>query len=151
MWTDGAAPMKLAVRAQDSVSAARRCSRGVSPYRLRNARLSRTDQVINTGYHVYPEEIEDVIRRVPGVADVLVRGEPDPTHGQAIVADLVPTGDRTPRLAHRRRRDRAAFTSGPLQSAPAVRRLPGHSPHLTPDRPAGRRRGRAQWTGWTNW
>jgi acyl-CoA synthetase (AMP-forming)/AMP-acid ligase II len=48
--------------------------------------------MINTGYHVYPQEIEEAISRVPGVADVLVRGEPDEAHGMAVVAYLVPRG-----------------------------------------------------------
>jgi acyl-CoA synthetase (AMP-forming)/AMP-acid ligase II len=50
----------------------------------------------NTGYHVYPEEIEEAARLVPGVADVLVRGEPDPAHGQAVVAHLVTDGAHAP-------------------------------------------------------
>jgi acyl-CoA synthetase (AMP-forming)/AMP-acid ligase II len=52
----------------------------------------RLDRMINTGYHVYPQEIEEAISRVPGVADVLVRGEPDEAHGMAVVAYLVPRG-----------------------------------------------------------
>ncbi|WP_168221109.1 class I adenylate-forming enzyme family protein [Actinomadura sp. WMMA1423] len=57
----------------------------------------RLDRMINTGYHVYPQEIEDAIRGVPGVADVLVRGEPDERHGEAVVAHLVARGDASPR------------------------------------------------------
>lgn len=56
----------------------------------------RTDRMINTGYHVYPEEIEEAVRRIPGVADVLVRGEPDPAHGQAVVAHLVADEGQAP-------------------------------------------------------
>ncbi|MFF5259978.1 class I adenylate-forming enzyme family protein [Actinomadura viridis] len=68
--------------------------------RLENGYLhlrGRLDRMINTGYHVYPQEIEDAIRRVPGVADVLVRGEPDERHGEAVVAHLVARGDVAPR------------------------------------------------------
>ncbi|MES9536569.1 AMP-binding protein [Actinomadura sp. NPDC000600] len=57
----------------------------------------RLDRMINTGYHVYPQEIEDAVRRVPGVADVLVRGEPDERHGEIVVAHLVARGDVSPR------------------------------------------------------
>ena len=57
----------------------------------------RLDRMINTGYHVYPQEIEDAVRRVPGVADVLVRGEPDERHGEVVVAHLVARGDVSPR------------------------------------------------------
>jgi malonyl-CoA/methylmalonyl-CoA synthetase len=56
----------------------------------------RTDRMINTGYHVYPEEIEEAVRRIPGVAAVLVRGEPDPAHGEAVVAHLVAAGGQAP-------------------------------------------------------
>lgn len=49
----------------------------------------RLDRMINTGYHVYPQEIESAIRRIPGVAEALVRGEPDGDRGTAVVAHLV--------------------------------------------------------------
>lgn len=52
----------------------------------------RSDRMINTGYHVYPEEIEAVIRTVDGVSDVQVMGEPHPRWGQVVVAHVVPTG-----------------------------------------------------------
>ncbi|WP_165950240.1 AMP-binding protein [Actinomadura sp. GC306] len=56
----------------------------------------RLDRMINTGYHVYPQEIEDAVRRIPGVAGVLVRGEPDGRHGEAVVAHIVPSGGTSP-------------------------------------------------------
>lgn len=56
----------------------------------------RLDRMINTGYHVYPQEIEEAVRRIPGVADVLVRGEPDERHGEAVVAYLVARGVARP-------------------------------------------------------
>ena len=49
----------------------------------------RLDRMINTGYHVYPAEIEDVIREVPEVDAVLVKGEPDELRSERIVAILV--------------------------------------------------------------
>jgi acyl-CoA synthetase (AMP-forming)/AMP-acid ligase II len=51
----------------------------------------RLDGMINTGsYHVYPREVEEAIAAVPGVSRALVRGEPDPTWGQAVTAYVVP-------------------------------------------------------------
>lgn len=46
----------------------------------------RLDRMINTGYHVYPAEIEEAIRAVPGVEDVEVKGVPDPKRGERVVA-----------------------------------------------------------------
>ncbi len=52
----------------------------------------RLDGMINTGsYHVYPGEVEEAITAAPGVKATLVRGEPDPTWGQAVTAYVVPT------------------------------------------------------------
>ena len=51
----------------------------------------RLDGMINTGsYHVYPREVEEAIAAVPGVQGTLVRGEPDPTWGEAVTAYVVP-------------------------------------------------------------
>jgi acyl-CoA synthetase (AMP-forming)/AMP-acid ligase II len=49
----------------------------------------RLDRMINTGYHVYPGEIEAVLSEVPGVAHVLVRGEPNREWGETVVAYMV--------------------------------------------------------------
>ncbi|MEP7300428.1 MAG: fatty acid--CoA ligase family protein [Caldimonas sp.] len=49
----------------------------------------RVDRMINTGYHVYPDEVEAVIATVEGVGSVLVRGESHPKWGQALVAYVV--------------------------------------------------------------
>jgi acyl-CoA synthetase (AMP-forming)/AMP-acid ligase II len=46
----------------------------------------RLDRMINTGYHVYPQEIEETIRGLPEVRDVNVKGEPDPVRGERVVA-----------------------------------------------------------------
>ena len=49
--------------------------------------LGRGNTCINTaGEKVFPEEIEEVLKRYQGVADALVVGVPDPKWGQAIVA-----------------------------------------------------------------
>lgn len=44
--------------------------------------------IISGGYNVYPREVEDVLRSHPGVGDVVVVGEPDPTWGERVVAVL---------------------------------------------------------------
>jgi feruloyl-CoA synthase len=49
----------------------------------------RLDRMINTGYHVYPDEIEGAIAQMAGVGRVLVRGEPHPKWGQTVVAYVV--------------------------------------------------------------
>jgi acyl-CoA synthetase (AMP-forming)/AMP-acid ligase II len=49
----------------------------------------RLDRMINTGYHIYPAEIEDVISGVPGVLEVLVAGEPSREWGETVVAYVV--------------------------------------------------------------
>jgi acyl-CoA synthetase (AMP-forming)/AMP-acid ligase II len=52
----------------------------------------RLDGMINTGsYHVYPREVEDALSALPSVEAALVRGEPDPTWGQAVTAYVVPS------------------------------------------------------------
>ncbi|RQW29754.1 long-chain fatty acid--CoA ligase [Rhodobacteraceae bacterium CH30] len=49
--------------------------------------LGRGSQCINTGGEkVFPEEVEDVLRRHPDVTDVLVVGIPDPRWGQKVTA-----------------------------------------------------------------
>jgi acyl-CoA synthetase (AMP-forming)/AMP-acid ligase II len=49
----------------------------------------RQDRMINTGYHIYPQEIEAVIAEVPGVDEVRVLGETNKEWGQTVVAYLV--------------------------------------------------------------
>ncbi len=53
----------------------------------------RLDRMINTGYHVYPGEIEDRIREVTGVQDARVEGRPDPRRGEKVVALVVTSRD----------------------------------------------------------
>lgn len=48
--------------------------------------------VIVSGFNVYPIEVEDVIREVPGVIDAAVIGVSDPETGEAVVAYV--TADR---------------------------------------------------------
>jgi fatty-acyl-CoA synthase len=49
--------------------------------------LGRGSQVINTGGEkVFPEEVEEAVKRVPGVHDCLVVGVPDEKFGEAVTA-----------------------------------------------------------------
>jgi acyl-CoA synthetase (AMP-forming)/AMP-acid ligase II len=49
----------------------------------------RLDRMINTGYHIYPSEIEDAILEIHGVAAVRVFGESDEKWGTTLAAKLV--------------------------------------------------------------
>jgi len=61
--------------------------------------LGRGSQVINTGGEkVFPEEVEEAIKRYPGVRDAAVVGLPDPRFGERICAVVDMSGDATPHL-----------------------------------------------------
>ena len=49
--------------------------------------------MIVSGFNVYPVEVEEVIREVPGVSEAAVIGVQDPQTGEAVVAYVVATGD----------------------------------------------------------
>jgi long-chain acyl-CoA synthetase len=49
--------------------------------------------VIVSGFNVYPVEVEEVIREVPGVTEAAVIGVDDPQTGEVVVAYVVATGD----------------------------------------------------------
>jgi long-chain acyl-CoA synthetase len=49
-----------------------------------------TELVIVNGFNVYPAEVEAVLAREPGVAEVAVTGVPDDVTGEAVVAYVVP-------------------------------------------------------------
>ena len=55
--------------------------------------------IIVSGFNVYPAEIEDVIREVPGVAECAVIGATDPVSGEAVVAYVVAAADAGADLA----------------------------------------------------
>jgi O-succinylbenzoic acid--CoA ligase len=93
----------------------------------------RRDLVITGGVNVSPTEVEAVLGRHPGVADVCVAGAPDPEWGERVVAHVVPADPaRPPRLGELR-----AFAADHL-SAPklprqvvlvdAIPRTPGGKP-----------------------
>ncbi|SNQ49689.1 Acyl-CoA synthetase (fragment) [Frankia canadensis] len=50
----------------------------------------RTDMILSGGVNVYPAEVEDALRRHPGVADVAVIGVPDEEWGWRVHAVVVP-------------------------------------------------------------
>jgi long-chain acyl-CoA synthetase len=47
------------------------------------------DMILVSGFNVYPNEVEDVIVRHPGVLEVAVIGLPDEHSGEAVVAYVV--------------------------------------------------------------
>ena len=49
----------------------------------------RTELIITGGHNVYPAEVEAVLARHPGVAEVAVVGVPDPEWGETVVAFVV--------------------------------------------------------------
>lgn len=62
-----------------------------------DGRLS--ELIITGGEKVWPQPVEDVVRRHPGVSDVAVIGRPDPEWGERVVAYVVPAQpDRPPTL-----------------------------------------------------
>ncbi len=62
--------------------------------------LGRGSQVINTGGEkVFPEEVEEAIKRFPGVRDAAVVGMPDARFGERVCAVVDMAGAETPALA----------------------------------------------------
>ncbi|MBT9474058.1 MAG: AMP-binding protein [Pseudomonadota bacterium] len=62
--------------------------------------LGRGSQVINTGGEkVFPEEVEEALKRFDGVRDAAVVGVPDPRFGERICAVVDFIGDKAPTLA----------------------------------------------------
>jgi O-succinylbenzoic acid--CoA ligase len=52
--------------------------------------------IVSGGEKVWPEAVERVLAEHPGVADVLVRGEPHPEWGHEVVACIVPVDRASP-------------------------------------------------------
>jgi long-chain acyl-CoA synthetase len=60
----------------------------------------RDDLVISGGVNVYPLEVENALREVPGVEDVAVFGMPDPEWGQRVCAAVVGAADEAALREH---------------------------------------------------
>ncbi|HEY2999796.1 MAG TPA: long-chain-fatty-acid--CoA ligase [Acidimicrobiales bacterium] len=54
------------------------------------------DMIVSGGENVYPAEVENVVAKHPGVADVAVIGVPDERWGEAVKAVVVPTDSLAP-------------------------------------------------------
>ncbi|NYE38726.1 long-chain acyl-CoA synthetase [Nocardioides cavernae] len=63
----------------------------------------RTDLIISGGVNVYPLEVENALREVPGVEDVAVFGVPDERWGQRVCAAVVGGAPVVALEAHARR------------------------------------------------
>ncbi|MEU5536098.1 long-chain fatty acid--CoA ligase [Streptomyces sp. NPDC020362] len=59
----------------------------------------KKDVIIRGGYNVYPREVEEVLMRHPGVAQVAVIGLPDELHGEEVCAVVVPAQGTAPDAA----------------------------------------------------
>lgn len=53
------------------------------------------EMIIQGGFNVYPTQVEDVLRAMPGIRDVAVIGMPDDNRGESVVAALVLEPDTT--------------------------------------------------------
>ncbi|GGS31727.1 long-chain fatty acid--CoA ligase [Streptomyces griseoviridis] len=59
----------------------------------------KKDVIIRGGYNVYPREVEEVLARHPGIAQVAVIGLPDELHGEEVCAVVVPAAEAAPDAA----------------------------------------------------
>ncbi len=59
----------------------------------------KKDMIITGGENVYPVEVEQVLYRHPGIADVAVVGVGDPQWGESVVAVVVPADPEAPPAA----------------------------------------------------
>ena len=56
----------------------------------------KKDLILRGGYNVYPREVEEVLARHPAVDQVAVVGIPHATHGEEVLAVVVPAGEIDP-------------------------------------------------------
>lgn len=59
----------------------------------------RKELILSGGFNVYPSQVEDVVRAMPGVQDVAVVGMPGGSKGEEVVAALVLEGGASVTLA----------------------------------------------------
>lgn len=59
----------------------------------------RKELILSGGFNVYPSQVEDVVREMPGVQDVAVVGMPGGNKGEEVVAALVLEGGASVTLA----------------------------------------------------
>lgn len=78
----------------------------------------RTDLIISGGVNVYPLEVENALRQVPGVVDVAVLGADDPDWGQRVVAAVV--GDVAPEALRAHAREVLAPAKRPKDYVPVA-------------------------------
>lgn len=78
----------------------------------------RTDLIISGGVNVYPLEVENALREVPGVVDVAVLGADDPDWGQRVVAAVV--GDVAPEALRAHAREVLAPAKRPKDYVPVA-------------------------------
>ncbi|MGI8984215.1 MAG: class I adenylate-forming enzyme family protein [Acidimicrobiales bacterium] len=77
------------------------------------------DLIISGGVNVSPSEVEAVLSRHPGVADVCVAGAPDEQWGERVVAYVIPTDPGAPPALA----DLRAFAAGELSAAKLPRQV----------------------------
>jgi long-chain acyl-CoA synthetase len=90
----------------------------------------RTDLIISGGVNVYPLEVENALREVPGVVDVAVYGVPDGEWGQRVCAAVVGPATAGALAAHARQvlapakrpKDYVAVTELPMTATGKVQR-----------------------------
>ena len=113
-------------------------SRATWPRSTPTARISllgRGSQVINTaGEKVFPEEVEEAVKRLAAVEDCLVVGVPDDRFGEAVAAVV----SLAPRGRHRRRRRSSPRSSSHL----AGYKAPKHVVFVEPGAASAKRQGR---------
>lgn len=71
--------------------------------------------VIVSGFNVFPVEVEDVLKEVPGVAEAAVIGTPDDVSGEAVVAYVVAAADADPATVERAAVERCAARLAPYK------------------------------------
>jgi O-succinylbenzoic acid--CoA ligase len=77
------------------------------------------DLIITGGVNVSPSEVEAVLARHPGVAEVCVAGAGDPEWGERVVAHVVPADPAAPPALE----DLRAFAAGELSAAKLPRQV----------------------------